>query len=178
MITITLNAQKTLLSAFGRNIVCSSIVRNELGTGALLRPMNQVVLTEPSPGQAYMPRSFPSGTWSIGKPEQETSDPAAYIRGWWIPTTAGQNVIVWNTEEQESQMVYTTASGVTLWDSGYGIHCSASPTTLGCLRVGEPWYPGISDAEWEKRQLSGMDDLEYLAQQILATEEPVTLIAL
>jgi len=136
---IVLKNGRTLLSAFGREIKCSCLVRNELGTGNMARLPNQVVHTEPTPGYPYQPRPFPISTWDIGKPVRMTADSGAYIRLWWIPTTAHQEVRVWNVEEHESYSVYNGPSEPALYvqDSGYGIHCSGSPTTLGCLRISQ-----------------------------------------
>ena len=146
---LVLKNNRTLLSAFGREISCTCLVRNELSNGALRRGVDQVVLTEPSPGFPYMPRQFPIGTWNVRKPQVETDDPKAYIQYWWIGTDAEQEVEVWTTREVEDHEEYVAPSGRTVMDKGYGIHCSASATTLGCLRI------------------DGRKDLEFLALKII-----------
>lgn len=153
---LVLKNDRTLLVGYGREIKCSCLVRNELGTGDMARLPNQVVHTEPAPGYPYQPRPFPAtqnNVWTLGKPVRETYDAGAYIRVWWIPTNAHQEVRVWNVAEHESYSTYEGPSDPPIYaqDSGYGLHCSGSPTTLGCLRIS-------ADADMEFLAASIIDD--------------------
>jgi hypothetical protein len=50
-----------------------------------------------------------------------------------IPTTAFAKVQIWEVRER----VYVRATDETDLDYGYGLHCSTSRTTLGCIRIVE-----------------------------------------
>ena len=171
MITsISLSADRQSLSAYGKVIKTSCLVRNEIATDLrLIRGMDQVVLTEPSPGAPYMPRVFPNGTWEIDLANivKETDDPTAYIRKWWIPTNASQMVDVWLTKECESHEEYIGKSGRIIIDKGYGIHCSGSITTLGCLRIGAQIL-GLSTDEIEAVNAQADADIEWFVAQLLS----------
>jgi hypothetical protein len=125
--------------AFGRTIGVSCDARNELNGR---RGLNEVVFStqsDGSPGPAYQPRVFPVGLWSVGRPTKET-DP--YLAPWFIPTDAWQVVDEWSTVERDG-LVYV-APVRRIADYAYGLHCSTSLTTLGCLRI---------DLEYECRRL-------------------------
>lgn len=167
--SVQLDKGRSILSAYGKDIKTSCFVRNEIYTDERLkRELNEVVLTEPSPGLPYMPRVFPTGTWEIELDgiAQMTDSATAYIRKWWIPTNASQMVDVWLTQEQESHEVYTAKSGRIVIDRGYGIHCSMSITTLGCLRIGESIL-GVSNEEMLAFNEQADADIDWLVQQLL-----------
>jgi len=171
---IQVNADKTLMTVGDRAIKCSCIVRNEVNGW---RKSNEVVLSEPSPGSPYMPRVFPSGSWNVGMPSREASTPS-YIMYWWIPTDAWQLLPVWTTKEQESHEEYVEATGQNIRDSGYGLHCSSSPTTLGCIRIGEAIGAGEEQASVDSKMAAARADIEWLATQIITAHqrgEPVVL---
>lgn len=146
MITLSLNSGKSILSAFGKDILCSCFVRNEINKA---RQSWEIVYSEPAPGYPYEPREFPSGTWNVGRPIAiPESEPYEYP--FFIPTNAGQNLPIWTTVQRD-RLEYLAPTNNTTWDTGYGIHFSTSPTTLGCLRI------------------SDMGDLRWLVEQINAT---------
>lgn len=77
----------------------------------------------------YMPERFPAGVWHVGKPLPRSNP---YLAPYYIPTDAWQLVSEWTLEPDGS---YGKPTGKKAYDSGYGIHFSTSPTTLGCLKV-------------------------------------------
>lgn len=118
MIMVQVSADRTKMTAFGRQLVVSCKVRNELNGQ---RGMNEVVYSENedgSQGVPYMPRQYPSGTWTISKPVQELTDIA--LGPWFTPTSACQLVDEWEVVNK----VYTQKTGRQVMDYGYGIHIS------------------------------------------------------
>lgn len=148
-----------LLTAFGREIEVTCLVRNELGKGNMLRKQGEVVFTMGSKGEnlPYMPRQFPRGCCDITKVEQVKNPlsigqnidggPIYYIKGWKIFTNAHQRVQTWATTPGESGPIYDSPSAIYVDDTGYLLHGSDSITTVGCGRV--------------------MTDLEFLALAII-----------
>ena len=81
--------------------------------------------------RTVLPAAFPVGVWKVGRPEVEAHP---YLAPWFIPTDAHQPVERWHIAEQD-RMVYVAGTGEFVEDWAYGIHCSSSQTTLGCIRV-------------------------------------------
>lgn len=107
-----------------------SIVRNELNGRRALHKRSEVVRTMPEPGEPYMPRPFPLGTWVVSKPELRSDE---YKRPVYIPTNACQEVALWDLDDDGG---YDHESIERVVDYGYGLHWSeTSSTTLGCGRV-------------------------------------------
>lgn len=117
--------------AFGRVLGVSCYVRNELNARRRFDEVVWSTTADLKRGVPYYPREFPVGIWAVGRPEKET-DP--YLAPYFIPTDAWQLVEQWAITERD-KMVYLQPTGVMVRDYAYGIHCSTSPTTLGCLRV-------------------------------------------
>ena len=123
---LILNYEKTVITSDKHApIKVSCLVRNELNRQ---RGGQDVTHAMPS-GAPYMPRPFPKGKWTLGKPVAKT-DP--YTAPWFIPTDAWQNLPVWEVDEHGC---YVRATDRLVRDEGYGLHCSTSRTTLGCVRV-------------------------------------------
>lgn len=114
------------LVAWDRVIPCSCEVRN-LENGRRLR--DEIVYTIPY-RKPYSPDVFPPGLWQIGKPRPRSD---AYRAPWFIPTNAARMTKVW--EVREGRYVKETSEWTL--DEDFGFHASASPTTLGCGRIGE-----------------------------------------
>jgi len=153
------------LNAFGREIDVTCLVRNELGTGRMLREKNEVMFTFCPDGRQlpYMPRRFPKGTWDITKVEKiknpeimawekdgqwfakeiPGSRPVYYMKWWKIWTDAHQLVHTWSTIPGEKGPLYDHPNDEVVQDTGYLIHGSDSITTVGCGRgINEP------DLDW------------------------------
>ena len=107
-----------------RSINCSCLVRNEVNGW---RQNNQVVYSLPDE-LPYQPRIFPVGRWEIGEP-LECKDP--YKAPYFIPTNAFQMLPVWEIKDGH----YVKATDKMTRDDGYGLHCSTSNTTLGCIKI-------------------------------------------
>lgn len=121
------------LTAFGREVECSCKVRN-LENG--LRRRDEVVFStrkDGSRGVPYSPQLFPVGTWNVGRPQPESH---SYLAPYFIPTNAHQFVHVWEAEELDT-LHYLGESAEYIDDWAYGLHCSTSLTTLGCIRIAE-----------------------------------------
>lgn len=119
------------MTAFGHEIGCSCNVRNLENKW---RQRDQVVFStnhDGSMGVPYSPQMFPVGLWLVGEPEVET-DP--YLAPWFIPTNAYQYVKRWTVIERD-KLVYDEETDDWVSDWAYGLHCSTSPTTLGCIRI-------------------------------------------
>ena len=107
-------------------VQCSCKIKNELNG---LRSKGPIVRTMPSPGVPYQPRQFPAGRWQVFKPIPKTD---AYMAPYYIPTDAWQLVDVWTVKDG----AYDTKTEMQIKDYGYGLHFSSSPTTLGCIKIG------------------------------------------
>ena len=134
-ITMSLTADRASLAAFGRIIPCACKVRNELIPGG----RQDVVHSENADGSTgvpYMPRPFPSGLWTIGKPAPIDPAKDVHLYEWpfFIPTDAHQLVDEWGVTLEDTWH-YVQPTGQKVMDWGYGIHFSSSPTTLGCLKI-------------------------------------------
>lgn len=130
---------KERLTAVGRSIVATNLVRNELN-GRRLR--DEIVYTVPG-RKAYFPRQFPEGRWKVtGVIEHPDSVGDSYLYPYFISTDAFQEVGVYSVVNG----LYGQRVGVEM-DSGYGIHHSDSSTTLGCIRVVDEedlrWLVGV-----------------------------------
>jgi hypothetical protein len=100
-----------------------------------------------------MPKPFPVGIWEVGRPVERHDD---YKRPYFIPTTAWQEVKVWEVEQGR----YVAETDETVKDYGYGLHYSLSTTTLGCIRI------------------MSLEDLLWLVQNItkaIYAQEKITL---
>lgn len=122
---LTVDMAGLYIQGDGRNIAYSCIVRNELNGE---RGGQDVTHSMPD-GKPYMPRRFPKGVWTLGRPVKKT-DP--YTAPWFIPTDAWQNLPVWSIDEHG---FYGKPTGEMIKDVGYGLHCSTSRTTLGCIKL-------------------------------------------
>ena len=134
----------TNLLAFGRSVACSCDVRN-MENGR--RRRDEVVfstLADGSRGKPYSPQLFPVvrrtaqgdrrlGAWTVGRPEPESHP---YLAPYFIPTNAAQLVRVWSTEELDT-LHYLAETDEAIEDWAYGLHCSTSPTTLGCITIAD-----------------------------------------
>lgn len=125
---ITWRRSETRMLVTGREIPCSCRVKNELNG---LRNDWSVVhgeLEDGTEGPPFQPRQFPLGRWKVTGIHRRTHP---YLRPFFIATEAFQEMPAWTVHEG----VYEGPSRDFFMDYGYGIHCSASPTTLGCVRV-------------------------------------------
>lgn len=121
------------MDALGRTIEASCDVRT-LANGR--RRRNEVVFTTTrsrKSGVPYDPTYFPVGLWVLTAVET-TDPPNPYLGPKFIRTDAYQKVERWDVEQQEA-LWYLQPSGEYVFDYGYLIHYSSSPTTLGCLKV-------------------------------------------
>jgi hypothetical protein len=140
------NLDKGTLTAFGRNIKISCVVRNDINGW---RKSHEVVKSIPE-GLPIYPRQFPKGVWDVGKPLSRT-DP--YLAPYFIPTNAYQYLPIWTLDDG----CYSEKTEKTTRDMGYGLHYSTSNTTQGCIRIMKK------------------GDLLWLVEKILESKEPVTL---
>lgn len=124
MAIITWARRESYLTAFGEQIECSCIVRNELNE---LRGRAEVVYTMPG-DHPYYPRRFPVGRWTVGDPVARTG---RYLAPYFIPTDAWRFVDLWNIVDGK----YKSSTGQLVKDIGYGLHYSESRTTLGCVKI-------------------------------------------
>jgi hypothetical protein len=118
-----------ILSCDGNSIPCSCDVRNELN--GRRKHVEKPVFTENedgSRGKPYFPRPFPKGEWRVVSILPKID---AYMAPFFISTNAHQTVAVWD----EVRDHYFRPTGEEVEDYGYGLHCSSSPTTLGCGRI-------------------------------------------
>lgn len=87
-------------------------------------------------GVPYQPAMFPVGAWILRRPvERVQADRAP----WYIGSDAWQMLPSWETLDG----AYTVPTGEHVRDSDYGLHCSAYPYTLGCIKVEK-----VGDIEW------------------------------
>jgi hypothetical protein len=126
--TITMKANLTLgeLKAFGKTISVSCVVRNEVNKW---RKKHEVVYSIPDE-KPIQPRTFPKGTWAVGKPDARDGNP--YLEPFFIPTSAWQYLPIW---ELDNNKCYVKASANMTKDKGYGLHYSTSGSTQGCIRI-------------------------------------------
>lgn len=109
-------------------IPCSCRVKNEVNK---LRNPWAIVhgeLVNGDEGPAFQPRQFPVGRWKVTGVGRRSSP---YLAPFFISTNAHQEMPAWTVLEGH----YIVQSGETFDDWGYGLHCSASLTTLGCIRI-------------------------------------------
>jgi hypothetical protein len=112
-------------------LVCPCDVRS-IANGRRRR-LEKVVyseLADGKPGVPYDPKPFPKGAWIVTGIYPKTEP---YEAPFFIATTATQKVEEWTEEAGH----YGQPTGRQVDDYGYGIHCSTSPTTLGCGRLSE-----------------------------------------
>lgn len=110
----------------------SSIVRNELNRWRALHDPEQVIYAithDPYHKYPVMPRPFPRGAWNVYRPRKRTG---RYLAPFYIPTDAEQYLEVWDLDGNGG---YEKVTGKTVLDLGYGLHFSASATTVGCIRI-------------------------------------------
>jgi len=117
LITVDAGSTKWTLEA-------SCLVRNEENGW---RGSHEVVKTIPA-DKPYQPRQFPVGVWHIGWPVAREEEYKAPI---YIPTDAWREVPVWSLVDG----LYHRPTDETVIDEDYGLHCSTSNTTLGCIRI-------------------------------------------
>ena len=125
---ISYNRKEIFLTALGRSIPCTNLVRNELNGERL---PSQVVKTENKDGSIgvpYQPRGFPVGNWHIVAALPKTD---GYEAPFFLSTDAWQLVDQWIASDGS----YVCKAGVQVADHGYGLHNSTSSTTLGCIRI-------------------------------------------
>jgi len=127
---ITASLSSGILRAEGidRDIQITCDVRNELNGR---RKPHEIVVTLPQ-GRPYYPRTFPIGTWRIVDVKKR-SDP--YRAPFFIATDAWQLVEEWSTAEVDGKLQYDRPTGKQVKDREYGLHCSTSPTTTGCIKI-------------------------------------------
>lgn len=125
MVTWRVNADKTAIWIPDRWIPISCNVRNELNKR---RGGNDVCYSVPE-GKPVMPRVFPSGKFLVGRAKPSNNP---YTAPFFITTNATQLLPIWNLNKYG---YYDGISDDHTLTTGYGLHCSTSSTTLGCLRV-------------------------------------------
>ncbi len=133
-----------VMTAFGRRIEYTNWVRNELN---MARAMNEIVYSENadgSQGVPYMPRTFPLGTWKVGRPVQKVGLMAPYF----IPTDAHQLVDEWEVQNG----LYVGKTGRQVMDWGYGLHCLLTVHHL------ESWGCFV---------IEDLEDLDFLVNQVI-----------
>jgi hypothetical protein len=126
-----------------RDIEASSDVRNELnkrrplhdpkGKGKVILAMGE----DPHYKPPVMPRTFPHGTWTVGKPRPKTNP---YLAPYYIPTDAEQYLDIWALDDDGG---YDHPTEERVLDMYYGLHFSTSSTTVGCIKIHE-----LRDLEW------------------------------
>lgn len=124
---LLVNLRKNTLYAYGRTIKISCVVRNEINGWRPKQGSPDLFRTIPH-NIPSMPRQFPKGKWTVGRPEART-DP--YLAPYYIPTTAWQHLDIWELEDG----YYKCPTGATTIDRGYGLHYSTSNTTQGCIKI-------------------------------------------
>ena len=136
------NHKGELLTVFAwgktREIEAACDVRNELNGDRPLHDPNdrgKVILamnTDPHTAPPVMPRQFPVGTWSIGRPVQRSNPYNKYLAPFYIPTDAEQMLDIWALDENSG---YDHPTGEKVLDMYYGLHFSMSKTTVGCISI-------------------------------------------
>jgi hypothetical protein len=125
-----LNTGQLHVEGIKRIIPISCNVRNELNHR---RRADEVVLSMPS-GKPYYPRQFPLGIWKVLEVRDRKNDP--YRAPYFIATTAHQEVEVWSViDGPNGKSQYNVPTGEMTEDREYGLHCSTSPTTTGCIKI-------------------------------------------
>lgn len=124
MAQIKWSKKNKYLTAFGRKLKCSCIVRNEVNGW---RKSDQVVRSIPKE-LPFQPRQFPNGEWVVGTPVMRDD---TYKAPWFIPTNAEQFLPVWEVRKGK----YIKPTNEKTLDKGYGLHFSTSNTTLGCIKI-------------------------------------------
>ncbi|WP_148224082.1 hypothetical protein [Sediminispirochaeta smaragdinae] len=76
-----------------------------------------------------MPRPFPVGRWNVGRPVPRSHP---YKAPYYIPTDAFQMLPRWELDDDGG---YLRETEDMVRDEDYGLHCSSSNTTLGCIRI-------------------------------------------
>ena len=114
MTHITYDHRDNFMIAFGQQLKCSCIVRNELNG---LRGGNEVVYTIPN-HKPYQPRIFPAGKWEVYAPVAR-QDP--YEAPYFIPTNATLGVLIWELDENKHYFRATDKKDI---DAAYGFHYS------------------------------------------------------
>jgi hypothetical protein len=119
---------RAYLLADKMNVACSCVVRNE--ENGQRKPWEVVhgERRDGSEGPPYQPRMFPIGRWKITGIFPRGSD---YLRPFFIATDAHQQLPVWRVTEGH----YLEKTDELFEDWGYGLHCSTSQSTLGCIRI-------------------------------------------
>lgn len=143
---VKLDAFREWLDTPWGKIKVSCKVRNELNG---LRQPHEVVHSERkdgSEGVPYYPRPFPYGSWKVYRPVARSSP---YLAPRFTPTDANQLVESWSVKDS----VYDKPSGTYVADWGYGLHCSTSSTTLGCVRFDKP----SDEARWNDEICKALD---------------------
>jgi len=130
--TIFVNKNRSLITyeqnGEMKQISCSCWVRNELNGE---RKPTELVKSIPS-GEYYYPRVFPAGRFKVTeRPIHRNAETDPYTAPFFIPTDAGQMVNIWSVVNG----AYSADTYHQVWDTGYGLHFSTSPTTLGCIRL-------------------------------------------
>ena len=78
-----------------------------------------------------MPRDFPLGRWAIESIDVRDNP---YQRPFFIRTNAHQSLDIWDLDNDGGYMLKTKNR---IDDWMYGLHCSSSNTTLGCIKIHE-----------------------------------------
>lgn len=125
IITYSLSSRRMIVTNGGKwELEASCLVRNEVNGW---RKNTEIVKTIPE-GRPYQPRQFPVGVWKVGRPVARTEPYKAPI---YIPTNAWREVRVWRVVDGE----YHHPTDDMVIDTAYGLHCSTSNTTLGCIKI-------------------------------------------
>ena len=126
-----------VLDAFGQTFPVRNKVRNFQAGSRNLFLASDVILTEPpdgSKGVPYMPGIFPVGEWNIlDIITHSTYDQNGYLYPYFISTDVKVQVAEWLLDDKGNLW---KPSGRLVWDSAYGLHCSNSETSAGCINVG------------------------------------------
>ena len=108
-------------------------VRNELNGRRSLNDPDDVVYTIPEnsweQGSPYMPRPFPRGHFFVLSAEQTSNE---FLKPYILRTDAQPMVETWSLNNDGT---YSKPTGKYVMDTGYLIHFTEGPTTLGCIRV-------------------------------------------
>ena len=135
-----------------RSMQADCVVRNELNgwrPNPLKKPGKEVVygITQnPYQRPPVMPREFPKGKWEVYSPVPRNDK---YLAPYYIPTNAEQYLETWDLAEDGG---YGTPNGGKVLDIGYGLHCSTSGSTVGCIKIYREsdllWLVGVLIAEF------------------------------
>ena len=123
------------MDILGRTVECSCDVRTLANGRRGLREVVYSTTRSRKPGVAYDPMVFPVGLWLLTSVEV-TDPPNPYLGPKFIRTDAYQKVEEWAVTQDGSDVVeYEAPTGRYVFDYGYLLHFSTSPTTLGCLKI-------------------------------------------